>query len=98
MNNKLIALSAMALGLSLGGPAQAEGGRDYLSIVGSSTVYPFSSVVAEQFGKAGKADLPGKTGDRGGRHLRLICQLNECVDRHFLGMVEEEPRHLGQAF
>ena len=73
MNNKLIALSAMALGLSLGGPAQAEGGRDYLSIVGSSTVYPFSSVVAEQFGKAGKFKTPKveSTGTGGG--FKLFC-------------------------
>jgi len=57
----------------LGGPAQAEGGRDYLSIVGSSTVYPFSSVVAEQFGKAGKFKTPKveSTGTGGG--FKLFC-------------------------
>ena len=31
--------------------AQAQAARDYISIVGSSTVYPFSTVVAEQFGR-----------------------------------------------
>ena len=73
MNKKLIILGATALGLSLGGPAQAEGGRDYLSIVGSSTVYPFSSVVAEQFGKAGKFKTPKveSTGTGGG--FKLFC-------------------------
>ena len=34
------------------GPALAGSGRDYVSIVGSSTVYPFATVVAEQFGKS----------------------------------------------
>ena len=73
MNKKLIILGATALGLSLGGTAQAEGGRDYLSIVGSSTVYPFSSVVAEQFGKAGKFKTPKveSTGTGGG--FKLLC-------------------------
>jgi ABC-type phosphate transport system substrate-binding protein len=33
------------------GQAWAQSGRDYISIVGSSTVYPFSTVVAEQFGR-----------------------------------------------
>ena len=28
--------------------------RDYISIVGSSTVYPFATVVAENFGKTTK--------------------------------------------
>lgn len=32
----------------------AGGGREALSIVGLSTVYPFSAVVAEQFEKRGK--------------------------------------------
>lgn len=73
MNKKLISLGAVALSLSLGGPAQAEGGRDYLSIVGSSTVYPFSSVVAEQFGKGGKFKTPKveSTGTGGG--FKLFC-------------------------
>ena len=58
VKKKLMIIGAMALCLSLGGPAQAEGGRDYLSIVGSSTVYPFSSVVAEQFGKGRQIQNP----------------------------------------
>ncbi len=73
VKKNLMILGAMALGLSLGGPTQAEGGRDYLSIVGSSTVYPFSSVVAEQFGKAGKFKTPKveSTGTGGG--FKLFC-------------------------
>ncbi|CAG7856827.1 hypothetical protein MCAMS1_01464 [biofilm metagenome] len=51
----------------------AESGRDYISIVGSSTVYPFSTVVAEQFGKAGKFKAPKveSTGTGGG--FKLFC-------------------------
>lgn len=52
--------------------AQAAG-RDSISIVGSSTVYPFSTVVAEQFGKGGKFKTPKveSTGTGGG--IKLFC-------------------------
>ena len=33
------------------GASHAQAVRDYISIVGSSTVYPFATVVAEQFGR-----------------------------------------------
>ncbi len=74
MIKKSIFIGAMALGLSLSGAAQAEGGRDNLSIVGSSTVYPFSAVVAEQFGKGGKFGTPKveSTGTGGG--FKLFCE------------------------
>ncbi len=47
--------------------------RDNISIVGSSTVYPFSTVVAEQFGKATKFKTPKieATGTGGG--IKLFC-------------------------
>ena len=32
--------------------------RDYIQIVGSSTVYPFATVVAEQFGKTSSFKTP----------------------------------------
>lgn len=49
-------------------------GRDYINIVGSSTVYPFSTVVAEQFGKTSKFKSPKveSTGTGGG--LKLFCE------------------------
>jgi phosphate transport system substrate-binding protein len=55
------------------GTALAEGGRDYISVVGSSTVYPFSTVVAEQLGKGGKYKTPKveSTGTGGG--IKLFC-------------------------
>ena len=40
------------------GVAGAGSARDYISIVGSSTVYPFATVVAEQFGKSTSFKTP----------------------------------------
>lgn len=64
---------ALALLTALPGLALAEGGRDSISIVGSSTVYPFSAAVAEQFGKKGKFKTPKveSTGTGGG--IKLFC-------------------------
>lgn len=47
--------------------------RNYLNIVGSSTVYPFSTVVAEQFGKTTQFKAPKveSTGTGGG--FKLFC-------------------------
>ena len=47
--------------------------RDQIRIVGSSTVYPFATVVAEQFGKSSKFKTPvvESTGSGGG--LKLFC-------------------------
>ncbi|NIA20337.1 MAG: phosphate ABC transporter substrate-binding protein [Xanthomonadaceae bacterium] len=51
--------------------AQAGAARDYIYIVGSSTVYPFATVVAEQFGKTTKYKTPKieSTGSGGGLKL-----------------------------
>ncbi len=55
------------------GAVNAGSGRDYISIVGSSTVYPFATVVAEQFGKSTSFKTPKieSTGSGGG--LKLFC-------------------------
>jgi phosphate transport system substrate-binding protein len=55
------------------GPAHAAAARDYISVVGSSTVYPFATVVAEQFGKTTQFKTPKieSTGSGGG--LKLFC-------------------------
>src|SRR6185295_10815247 len=62
-----------AAGVVCGGAAQAQAARDYISIVGSSTVYPFATVVAEQFGRTTKFKTPKieSTGTGGG--LKLFC-------------------------
>ena len=51
-------------------------GRDYISVVGSSTVYPFSTVVAERFGKSTSFKTPKieSTGTGGG--MKLFCKGN----------------------
>ncbi|HHP7233135.1 MAG TPA: PstS family phosphate ABC transporter substrate-binding protein [Desulfobacterales bacterium] len=55
------------------GVAVSQSARDYISIVGSSTVYPFATVVAETFGKTTKYPTPKieSTGSGGG--LKLFC-------------------------
>lgn len=68
-------VTAMGAGVVLAaGLAQAQSSRDYISIVGSSTVYPFATVVAEQFGRATKYKTPKieSTGSGGG--IKLFCQ------------------------
>ena len=47
--------------------------REQINIVGSSTVYPFSTVVAERFGKSGfKTPIIESTGTGGG--MKLFCK------------------------
>ena len=65
-----IAAAALAATVATVGAAEA---RDQIRIVGSSTVFPFSTAVAEQFGKATKFKTPvvESTGSGGG--LKLFC-------------------------
>ena len=61
---------ALAAGIAIGGVAEA---RDQIRIVGSSTVFPFSTAVAEQFGKTTSFKTPvvESTGSGGG--MKLFC-------------------------
>lgn len=73
---KKLFLFAVSLAIVFAGftnPAAAGASRDYISIVGSSTVYPFATVVAEQFGKTTRFKTPKieSTGSGGG--LKLFC-------------------------
>ncbi len=64
--------SALVIGLAGVSNAQAAG-RDTISIVGSSTVYPFATVVAERFGKMGHPTPKiESTGSGGG--MKLFCK------------------------
>ncbi len=67
----LIATSFLGLIFSAG--ASAQSGRDYVYVVGSSTVYPFATVVAERFGRSSEFKTPKieSTGSGGG--LKLFC-------------------------
>ena len=68
LNKKVI-----ALGLGLLASSVMADGRDTISVVGSSTVYPFSTVVAERFGKSTDFSTPKieSTGTGGG--MKLFC-------------------------
>ncbi len=73
MNSKFIAIPAAAAVAGLVAMADAASARDQIRIVGSSTVYPFTTAVAEQFGKsgAGKTPVVESTGTGGG--MKLFC-------------------------
>ena len=68
--NKIKFIAAFVLGLGITFAASA---RDQIQIVGSSTVYPYATVVAEKFGKSGKFKTPvvESTGTGGG--MKLFC-------------------------
>ncbi|MDZ7665743.1 MAG: PstS family phosphate ABC transporter substrate-binding protein [Desulfotignum sp.] len=69
MKKVLIASLALVFALGIGNVGAAS--RDYISIVGSSTVYPFATVVAENFGKSTGYKTPTieSTGTGGGFKL-----------------------------
>lgn len=73
MQKIALTLAAASLLVASAASTQAADGRDYISIVGSSTVYPFSTAVAEQFGKTTKFKTPKieSTGTGGG--FKLFC-------------------------
>jgi len=60
------------MGALVASGAMAES-RDVIKIVGSSTVYPFSSVVAEHFGKVGKYKTPVVESNGTGGGFKLFC-------------------------
>lgn len=76
MTSRTLALATVALAAALAGPvagtANAQS-RDQIRAVGSSTVFPFTTAVAEAFGKGGKFKTPvvESTGTGGG--LKLFC-------------------------
>ncbi len=73
MIRKVSLVAAMISTVVLGSSAMAQSGRDYITVVGSSTVYPFTTTVAEKFGKGGKFKTPKveSTGTGGG--IKLFC-------------------------
>jgi phosphate transport system substrate-binding protein len=71
VNSKFIAFSAAAA-VGMAAFAGAASARDQIRVVGSSTVYPFTTAVAEQFGKSGgKTPVVESTGTGGG--FKLFC-------------------------
>jgi phosphate transport system substrate-binding protein len=66
-------LLATALSTAIVGGVSAQSARDYISIVGSSTVYPFATVVVEQFGKTTKFKTPKVESTGSGGGLKMFC-------------------------
>lgn len=76
MANKITVRASITCGLILAalcGTAGAQSARDHIYVVGSSTVYPFSTVAAERFGRGSEFKTPKveSTGTGGG--LKMFC-------------------------
>lgn len=74
MNLRMTSLALVAgTALAVTSTVQAQSTRDQISIVGSSTVYPFATVVAERFGQTTSFKTPKieSTGSGGG--MKLFC-------------------------
>jgi phosphate transport system substrate-binding protein len=71
---RIAAVAAVLVFAASGAPlGQAQAARDFINVVGSSTVYPFTTTVAEQFGRQGRFKTPKveSTGTGGG--IKLFC-------------------------
>jgi phosphate transport system substrate-binding protein len=66
-------LKLTALAAAVAATTAYAAARDYISIIGSSTVYPFATVVAEKVGKTKGVKTPKieSTGTGGG--MKLFC-------------------------
>jgi phosphate transport system substrate-binding protein len=71
---KKILIAATAAAVAASGVAHAQAARDYISIAGSSTVFPFSSAVAEQFGRGSRFKTPKVESLGTGGGIKLFCQ------------------------
>ena len=70
---KKLTIASASVALLVGTTTFAASSRDYISIVGSSTVYPFATVVVEQFGKTTKYKTPKVESTGSGGGLKLFC-------------------------
>ncbi len=70
---KKFLLTASAAAIALAGSAGIAAARDQIQIVGSSTVFPFTTAVAEKLGQGGQFKTPvvESTGTGGG--MKLFC-------------------------
>ncbi len=55
------------------GASLGQGARDYVYIVGSSTVYPFATIVAERFGRSSSFRTPKVESTGSGGGFKLFC-------------------------
>lgn len=72
-SRRLVMVAAAACAVTLASTEAHGQARDQIRIVGSSTVFPFTTAVAEQFGRQGSFRTPvvESTGTGGG--MRLFC-------------------------
>lgn len=63
----------LVLAVVIGSNAWAQANRDFIYIVGSSTLYPFSTVVAERFGRGSDFKTPKVESTGSGGGLKLFC-------------------------
>lgn len=66
-------VASALLVLAAEGDARAQSGRDFVYVVGSSTVYPFATIVAERFGRATRFRTPKVESTGSGGGIKLFC-------------------------
>lgn len=71
MKSKIAVL--MGLAAILGACSKQEAPRTRISIVGSSTVFPFASAVAEQFGASNGSNVPKVEANGTGGGIKVFC-------------------------
>jgi phosphate transport system substrate-binding protein len=69
-------IPCIALCATLGAPVYAAVTRDQIVIVGSSTVYPFSEIVAEHFAKSGPFPMPMVRSTSTAEGFKQLCAGN----------------------
>ena len=72
-NTAIVVLASAVVATVISATAIAQAGRDYIYIVGSSTVYPFATVVAERFGRGTEFKTPKVESTGSGGGLKLFC-------------------------
>lgn len=74
MFKKCFTFTIMALIITLWTLNSSAAEREYITIAGSSTVYPFATVVAETFGKTTHFKTPRVESTGSGGGLKLFCE------------------------
>ena len=72
-NTHKLAIAGAAMALTMASTSVLAAARDYVSVVGSSTVYPFATVVAERFGKSTGSATPKVESTGSGGGMKLFC-------------------------
>lgn len=72
-NTHKLAIAGAAMALTMASTSVLAAARDYVSVVGSSTVYPFATVVAERFGKSTGNATPKVESTGSGGGMKLFC-------------------------